>query len=59
MSSTEAVVALKSFFGPDRGETAAGIFLCLIHGDNLPKEQFAGVRVQEVKETAKLLGYKM
>lgn len=48
--------ALQSHFPPDRIETAMAILLCLFSGEQLPKEGFAGVSVQEVRAVAEKLG---
>lgn len=45
----------KIIFGPERGPTAFGIYLCLVYGDTLPKDEFAGVSVEEVREMMRLL----
>ena len=45
----------KQIFGPLCGPTAYGICLCLLYGDELPKEQYAGVRVEEVREVIRTL----
>ncbi len=42
-------------FGRAQGPAAFGIYLCLIKGDKLPKAQFAGVRVEEVRDIMRTL----
>ena len=55
MSNTERVeVLFNQTFGPTRGPAAYAIYLCLLHGDSLPKQQFGGVRVEEVQETIRI-----
>ncbi|MCR4325641.1 MAG: hypothetical protein NUV59_02440 [Patescibacteria group bacterium] len=39
----------------ERGRAAFALYLCLVHGDKLPKEQFGGVFVEEVREIAQSL----
>jgi len=47
-SQQETEARLLDLFGPERGHAAIGIYRCLIRGDKLPKNEFAGVRVEDV-----------
>ena len=45
----------NQIFGSARGPVAYAMYLCLLHGDTLPKQQFGGVRIEEVQETIRVL----
>ncbi|PIR82729.1 hypothetical protein COU20_00935 [Candidatus Kaiserbacteria bacterium CG10_big_fil_rev_8_21_14_0_10_59_10] len=49
----EVLRALSGAFGPDRLQMAEGILLCLLYGDTLKKEEYAGVSVSDVRKVAK------
>lgn len=48
--------AFKKLFQAERVQAAVGIFLCLHAGDALPKKEFGGVSIEEVREAAKIAG---
>lgn len=48
--------ALAPFFAPDRIHAAAAILRCLFNGDSFSKEEFSGVKIEDVRDAARCLG---